>query len=135
LGVAGVAVQRWLGDKAWLKAGIGQGFAYASGDRESEFKSHGFGILGGRGFTSSCRRTHFTLDLQGRYSTSSKDGLRINNFGVNLGFKLVESATRLAVAGLLSLLVGCGSSPDASVTVFYERQTDADQDWRRRGGE
>jgi len=85
LGVAGVAVQRWLGDKAWLKAGIGQGFAYASGDRESELKSHGFGILGAAGY-ELVQKTHFTLDLQGRYSTSSKDDLRINNFGVNLGF-------------------------------------------------
>jgi hypothetical protein len=83
-GVSGVAVQRFLGDKAWVKAGLGQGFVNVSSNGHSETESHGLGILGAVGY-ELVQKTKFTLDLQGRFSTSSKDGVRVNNFGVNVG--------------------------------------------------
>lgn len=85
IGVSAIAVQRFVGNRGWLKFGLGSGYAFASGDGRSEWEDAGFGILAGAGY-ELVQKNKFTLDLQGRFSTSSKDSVRVNNFGIGLGF-------------------------------------------------
>jgi hypothetical protein len=83
-GVSGVAVQRWVHERAWVKAGIGSGFAFVSGKGESDTEDAGFGIQAGAGY-ELVQKTKFTLDLQARFTTSSKNDVRINNYMMLLG--------------------------------------------------
>ncbi len=85
IGVSGVAAQRWLTDRVWVKAGIGSGVLFASGNGESEQENLGFGISTGIGY-EVVQKKKFTLDLQGRFTTSSKDGVRVNNYIGLVGF-------------------------------------------------
>lgn len=85
LGVSTLAVQRWVSDKVWVKAGVGSGFVFVSGDGESASERYGLGLLGAAGY-ELVQRQKFTLDLQGRFSTMSREGVRVNNVGANIGF-------------------------------------------------
>ena len=83
-GVSGLSIQRWLNERAWVKAGIGKGVAFLSGEGESEFEDAGFGIQAGTGY-ELVQKTKFTLDLQARFTTSKKNDTRINNYMLLLG--------------------------------------------------
>ena len=85
IGVSGIAVQRWLNDRVWVKAGIGSGVLLALGNGESESENLGFGISTGIGY-EVVQKKKFALDLQGRFTTSSKDGTRVNNYIALVGF-------------------------------------------------
>ena len=78
IGLGALAVQHWVQDKLWVKAGIGSGASYVTGDGESESEDLGFGFLFGAGY-EFVQKGNFTMDLQVRFTTSSKEGVRFNN--------------------------------------------------------
>jgi hypothetical protein len=84
IGVGAIAVQHWVHDRIWVKGGIGQGSVFVSGGGESEFEEAGLGFLAGAGY-EIVQKEKFTLDLQGRFTTSSKDDVRFNNVSAVLG--------------------------------------------------
>ena len=84
LGVNAIAIQHWVHDRVWIKGGIGEGYAFASGAGESDFASAGLGFLAGAGYELVQKRK-FTLDLQGRFTASRKDELKIQNASAVLG--------------------------------------------------
>lgn len=86
IGVVALAVQHWFNEKGWAKGGVGSGFVFVSGQGESEWEDAGLGFLAAVGY-EALQRDKFTLDLQGRFTTSSgvKEGVRVNNFSAAIG--------------------------------------------------
>ncbi len=79
-GVDTAAIQYWVTEKAWIKAGAGIGVMSDEGDTES-----GLGLMAAVG-TELKQRGRYAMDLSARFATVGLDSGRVSQFSLQLGF-------------------------------------------------
>jgi len=79
------AVQFWVTDRFWVKAGLGGSQDRAFSSVLDDSSKVGFGVLAAAG-ASVARRGSYSLDLQTRLTTSRIEGVRSNTFAVLVTF-------------------------------------------------
>lgn len=82
--IFGPAVQFWVKDRFWVKAGIGGSQNRLFGDLEDSSKV-GYGVIAATG-ASVARRGTYSLDVQARLSTARIESVRYNTFALMVTF-------------------------------------------------
>jgi hypothetical protein len=81
----GPAVQFWVGERFWLKAGLGGSQNRVFGDLLDDSSDVGYGVLAAAG-ASVARRGSYSLDLQARLTTARIESVRYNTFAIMVTF-------------------------------------------------